>query len=424
MKNRSVDSIFNPAAERLCTGKEANDLMNDYFINIGNDLASNLPTCNTGYDHDDTCSTSLPVFEELTKDHLLKILKKISITKSSGLEEINTRILVDAFTSIPELLVKFYNLSLKNSQIPACLKISKVTPLPKKGDVTLLNNLRPTSNTPLPTKILEKHVNKQIYEYMESNKLFFMHQNGFRKGKSTIRAVNNIANKLYEYKNNGEYSIDIFLDLSKAFNCVNHDILCMKLEKVGIKGQCKQWIMEYLRDRQQYVRNGGINSDCKSINYGIPQGSVLGPLIYLLYVNDIMDCDIASDLSMFADDTAMVAHGKVLADVVSQVNHDMTKLTGWFNANKLSVNLDKTKCMFFSKNAHEDCKLPILEVNGIQLKFVNNFSYVGIVLDNKLQFNDHIKNNIKKAGHIGVYVIKKEAMILPYIDDPTLYRIR
>ena len=132
MKNRSVDSIFNPAAERLCTGKEANDLMNDYFINIGNDLASNLPTCNTGYDHDDTCSTSLPVFEELTKDHLLKILKKISITKSSGLEEINTRILVDAFTSIPELLVKFYNLSLKNSQIPACLKISKVTPLPKK----------------------------------------------------------------------------------------------------------------------------------------------------------------------------------------------------------------------------------------------------------------------------------------------------
>ena len=235
MKNRSVDSIFNPVAERLCTGTEANDLMNDYFINIGNDLASNLPTCNTGYDHDDTCSTSLPVFEELTKDHLLKILKKISITKSSGLEEINTRILVDAFTSIPELLVKFYNLSLKNSQIPACLKISKVTPLPQKGDVTLLNNLRPISNTPLPTKILEKHVNKEIYEYMESNKLFFMHQNGFRKGKSTIRAVNNIANKLYEYKNNGEYSIAIFLDLSKAFNCVNHDILCMKLEKVGIK---------------------------------------------------------------------------------------------------------------------------------------------------------------------------------------------
>ena len=126
----------------------------------------------------------------------------------------------------------------------------------------------------------------------------------------------------------------------------------------------------------------------------------------------------------------MVAHGKVLADVVSQVNHDMTKLTGWFNTNKLSVNLDKTKCMFFSKNAHEDCKLPILEVNGIQLKFVNNFSYLGIVLDNKLQFNDHIKNNIKKAGH-QVYVIKNKTIhrysYCPnhfQSDDPTLYRIR
>ena len=152
---------------------------------------------------------------------------------------------MDAFSSIPDILVKFYNLSLKNSQISACIKVSKVTPLAaQKGDITLMNNLRPISNTPLPAKILEKHVNNEIYKYMESNNLFVKHQNGFRKGKSTIRAVNNIANKFYEYRNNGEYSITVFLDLSKAFNCVNHDILCMKLEEVGIKMQCKQWIME------------------------------------------------------------------------------------------------------------------------------------------------------------------------------------
>ena len=192
---------------------------------------------------------------------------------------------------------------------------------------------------------------------------------------------------------------------------MNHDILCLKLEKVGIRGECKQWIMEYLRNRQQYVKNGNLKSDCKTINYGIPQGSVLGPLIYLLYVNDITGCDIRSDLNMFADDTAIVAHGKVLADVISQINNDVAKLTDWFNSNNLTVNLDKTRGMYYSKNVHDDCEHPVIRANGVQLEFVKNYSYLGIVLDNKLQFNDHIKNNIKKAGHkVCTHVIKSQTI--------------
>ena len=147
-----------------------------------------------------------------------------------------------------------------------------------------------------------------------------------------------------------------------------------------------------------------------------------------------MNCDIAFDLNMFADDTAIVTHGKVLADVLSQINHDMTKLTGWFNANKLTVNLGKTKYMFFSKNARDDCELALINVNGMQLEFVYNFSYLGIVLDNKLQFNNHIKNSIKKAGH-KVYMLSRirqyinthtalimfKSMILPYIEYGNIF---
>ena len=434
MKSRNVDAILNPYTERLCTGNEANDLMNEYFINIGKELAEKLPPSSGNYNQYEICITNLSVFDELTKDHLLKILRKLPLSKSSGLEEISTRLLVDAFHSIPDILIKFYNFSCRNSQIPNCFKISKVTPLPKRGDITLMKNLRPISNTPLPSNILEKHVNSVIYKYMESNNLFFNHQNGFRKGKSTTRAVNNIVNQIYEYRNNGEHSIAVFLDLSKAFNCVNHDILCLKLEKVGIRGQCKQWIMEYLRNRKQYVKNGNLKSDCKTINYGIPQGSVLGPLIYLLYVNDITGCDIISDLNMFADDTAIVAHGKVLADVISQINNDVAKLTDWFNSNKLTVNLDKTRCMYYRKNAHDDCDQSVIRANGVQLEFVKNFSYLGIVLGNKLQFNDHIKNNIKKAGH-KVYKLSRvrqyvntntaltifKSMILPYTEYGNIF---
>ena len=137
---------------------------------------------------------------------------------------------------------------------------------------------------------------------------------------------------------------------------------------------------------------------------------------------------------MFADDTAIVAHGKVLADVISQINNDVAKLTDWFNSNKLTVNLDKTRCMYYRKNAHDDCEQPVIRANGVQIEFVKNYSYLGIVLDNKLQFNDHIKNNIKKAGH-KVYMLSRvrqyvntntaltifKSMILPYTEYGNIF---
>ena len=213
-----------------------------------------------------------------------------------------------------------------------------------------MNNLRPISNTPLPAKILEKHVYDSIYSHMESNNLFFKNQNGFRKGRSTILAVNEVVNRLYEYRNRGEYSKVVFLDLSKAFNCVNHEILYRKLEIWGLTGQCKKWIMEYLKNREQFVVNNEIKSECKTIKYGVPQGTVLGPLLFLLYVNNIMESNITSNLNSFADDTAIIAHGISLSDVISQITNDVNKLSEWFCFNKLTLNISKTKCMYFNKN--------------------------------------------------------------------------
>ena len=432
MTSKKVDEISHPIGGHMCSGKEANDLMNEYFINIGKELADRLPISNFNPDRNTNSGFQLSTFGEFTTANLFKILKETSLTKSSGLDEISTRLLVDAFYSIPEVLVKFYNFSLKKCQIPNCFKTSRVTPLPKKGDTTLMNNLRPISNTPLPSKILEKYVNSVIYEYMESNNLFFKNQNGFRKGKSTIGAVNEVVNHLYEYKNKGEYSMAIFLDLSKAFNCVNHDILCTKLDKLGIIGECKNLIVEYLENRKQFVMNNGIRSECRTINYGIPQGTVLGPLIYLMYVNDIMESDVRSDLSMFADDTAIVAHGNNLKDTISQITDDIDKLSEWFSYNKLTVNLDKSKCMYFGKSVQDE--LVQVNVKGVRLECVNSFTYLGIIIDNKLQFQDHIKKCIKQAGH-KIYMLSRirhcvnkktalmifKSMILPYIEYGNIF---
>ena len=180
MSNKKVEAIMNLVVGELCTGKEANDLMNKYFVNIGQELADKLPVTNFEVNRNEMCGSQLSSFDELTRDELFKILKEISLSKSSGLDKISTRLLVDAFYGIPDILVTFYNFSLKHGQIPDCFKIAKVTPLPKKGDITLMNNLRPISNTPLPSKILEKHINNIIYNYMENHNLFFKNQNGFR----------------------------------------------------------------------------------------------------------------------------------------------------------------------------------------------------------------------------------------------------
>ena len=297
-----------------------------------------------------------------------------------------------------------------------------------------MNNLRPISNTPLPSKILEKHIKNIIYNYMESHNLSFKNQNGFRKGKSTIKAVNEVVNHLYDYRNKGEHSIAVFLDLSKACNSINHYILFKMLDKLGITGECKIWITEYLRDRKQFVKNCGIESDLKTINYGIPQGTVLGPLIYLLYVNDIGNSNVKSDVIMFADDTAIIAHDTHLANAVSQIVDDVGRLSDWFCFNKLTLNLDKTKCMYFSKSVYEENESIEVNIKGVRLEFVTKFSYLGIVIDRKLQFNDHIKNSIKQAGHkvyilskIRQYINKKTALIifksiiLPYMEYGNIF---
>ena len=169
--------------------------------------------------------------------------------------------------------------------------------------------------------------------------------------------------------------------------------------------------------------------ECKIINYGIPQGTVLGPLIYLLYVNDIMDSGVKFSLSMFADDTGIVAHGVNLNDVITQIIDDTGKLSKWFGYNKLTVNLDKTKCMYFGKSEHYEDESVQINVNGVQMELVKSFSYLGIIIDNKLQFNDHIQRCIMQAGH-KVYMLSRirhsinkktalvvfKSMILPYIE--------
>ena len=257
-----------------------------------------------------------------------------------------------------------------------------------------------------------------------------MGQNGFRKGKSTIGTVAELTDDILFGINNKKYTIAAFTDLRKAFDTVSHDILGNKLHTFGFHNNIIAWLKDYLSNRKQRCKVSGITSDYLDITCGVPQGSILGPMLFLLYINDINNTLNLCKTKLYADDTVVYATHNSEPQCHELLSRDLEILLEWFNRNKLTINLDKTKLMLFAtKNMQKKALFPDLEISGTKLQYVRQFNYLGVKLDNRLTFETHASECIRLVSHklfllakIRKYIDKKQALtiykskIMPHCD--------
>jgi flagellin-specific chaperone FliS len=291
-----------------------------------------------------------------------------------------------------------YNISFETGIVPDVLKISRITPIYKNGTCTDPFNYRPISILSPFSKILEKLMYEQLISFIEKYKILYEYQFGFRKGYSTEQAILEITDNLRNYLDNNQIVCGLFLDLSKAFDTVNHDILLAKMDKYGIRGEPLTWFKNYLSNRKQYVKIGCTESELLEMTCGVPQGSTLGPLLFLLYTNDMPNCAKKLSFRIFADGTNVFYSCKNLSNLESTMNEQFKLIRNYCAINKLSINFQKTHYMVISSTRKKlkDIKIANIEQKGF-------IKYLGIFLDEHINWKQQIKRvNNKIAKNIGI----------------------
>ena len=399
---------------------------NNYFTNIASSIATSMPT------HSDSSFSDYLYnhaninfqFKHINCDDVIKIINTLKSKTSLGIDGLSTKLLKDIKHEIATPLTLIINQSLSTGIFPDPLKIGKITPIFKKDDKTQLNNYRPISVLPAISKVFEKIIANQIHHHFKSHNLYYDNQYGFRENHSTEFAALELVDRLTSELDKGKIPLNIYIDLSKAFDTVDHKILLTKLKHYGIRNTSLALLESYLSNRSQYVEIDSIKSDYQKVNIGVPQGSVLGPLLFIIYLNDIHKSSNILNFLTYADDTTLSVslnsatnHNFNPSEEI--INSELNNVCKWLNLNRLSLNISKTKCMIFSKSNRPFYK-PNLKIYDTPIEYVNSFSFLGIILDNKLNWKNHI-NNVAKKITKAICILTKLKHYLPRRCLKTIY---
>ena len=399
---------------------------NEYFTNIGEELASKI-TDPVGKSHTDylhsPCESRLN-FTTVNENVVAKIIESLKTKSSCGDDGLSTKLLKEIKNEICSSITLIVNQMITTGIFPDSLKIAKIIPIFKKGDIEIIENYRPISILPAISKIFEKTLSLQIHEYFQSKHLYYEYQYGFIKNRSTEQAALELIDRVITEIDKGEIPFNIYIDLSKAFDTLDHAILMDKLYYYGVQGTSLDLLRNYLVKRKQYVQIGEVKSDITYLSTGVPQGSILGPLLFIIYINDIAKCSNLLHTIIYADDTTLVGNistfelrnGRTLDE---NINFELLKLTDWLKVNKLSLNANKTKLMIFHMPQRK-LNPPIIKIDEIQLEPISNFNFLGIIINENINWSKHI-NKISYSISKTIGIIRKLKNVLPSSVLLTIY---
>lgn len=434
-KNSTPVSLSNDSMDNA---KYVNQ-MNDHFCTVGHSVCSNVSDNDDNSDQH-SCSVNEDVnidvptgsnfkFHNVTNEYVFKQLRSISSNKATGLDDIPAKLLKLAAPYVSFALTHVCNLSLGKGIVPNEWKEARVTPIHKGGSKDDLNNFRPISVLPVISKIIERFVHDKLYSYLQYHNILSNVQSGFRPHHSTQTTLLDVTDNILKSMDNKKATAIVFLDLRKAFDSVNHDILLKKLKHVGVNDIEFKWFDSYLRGRKQSTIFNGVSSDKKSIDIGVPQGSILGPLLFCIFVNDL-PATLSCKTTLYADDTALMYSCNNVNEMCNMLNENLSKVDSWLKENKLSLNVSKTKYMVCgTKHCIDRFNNMEVKIRNTVIERVESIKYLGVYIDEQLTWDINVTNICKKVSQriglisrlrksvpLNVTKLLATSLVIPYFD--------
>lgn len=395
--NTNLIQIKNDMDTLVTDPREIAEFCNNYFVTIGKKMSERVNNPYAPFQIQNSSLTSM-YLRPTNKNEIIKHINSLKNNCSSGMDNISTKVIKLLHNHLTNPLVHIINLIFTTGRVPKEFKLSVVTPIYKAGDKNDIGNYRPISVISNIAKIFEKCLRVRLTDFLRSTNVMSNNQFGFMEGKCTSDAMYELMSDIMRHVNGGDKCIALFLDLAKAFDTVSHSILLQALEGCGVRGTVLEVFASYLTERAQHVRIGDVISGPKIVQSGVPQGTVLGPVLFNVYINHLCDLDVGGKLIAYADDTVIIYHEKTWHLTKERLKSGFIKIKNFFDSFKLTLNVKKSNYIAFSITSANRPDFDHIEIDCINepLKEVSFVKYLGVIIDKHLKWDQHVLYLCKK----------------------------